>query len=149
MRVEVAALTRGSGSALAITVYARNTGSSDLLVDAMYVKLSREDLKWLISTSEAVKELSQRYSFVVLALGYANVSDARQLRGYMSFVSLLAKRFGSVPYVSDLHLTWVNAKYAGMAREYPAPRTRPPLALAVLLVAACSLWLALRRARSK
>ncbi len=114
-----------------------------------YVKLSGEDLKWLISTSEAVKELSQRHGFAVLALGYANVSDARQLREYMSFVNSLAKRFGFIPYVSDLHLTWVNAEYAEMAREDPAPRTRLPLALAALLAAACSLWLALRRARSK
>ena len=77
-----------------------------------YEKWSGSDLEWILAISKRLKNLSEKYGFLVLALGYANLKDKRQLEEFMSYVNSLAKQFGFIPYITDIYLKEINLNYA-------------------------------------
>ena len=80
-----------------------------------YEKLSGRQLAELESTSEWLSHLRSRYGLLVLALGYADPSDLAQMADFMAFVDSLARRYGFIPYVSDVDLSYLNMAYAGFS----------------------------------
>jgi len=77
-----------------------------------YRKWSGDNLEWILKISKNVKEFSNKYGFLVLALGYADPRDEKQFKEYMDYVNSLAKQFDFIPYVTDVYLKEINLKYA-------------------------------------
>lgn len=77
-----------------------------------YEMWSGDNLEWILSMSKKLKQFSEKYGFVVLALGYANLEDQKQLKEFMNYVNSLAKQFDFIPYVTDVYLEKVNLNYA-------------------------------------
>lgn len=75
-----------------------------------YVKV--KDLTFLQITSKYLRKLAEEYNLTILALGYADVSNKTQLKEYMTYVNNLAKKYGFIPYVTDIYLSKINTLYA-------------------------------------
>jgi len=113
-----------------------------------YEKLRGRGLLELERIADRLVELRSSYGLIVLALAYADPSDPDMMEDYMGFVSSLAKRYGFIPYVSDVNLTYINMAYARPERVGPWVPWGP-VALVLLALASISIpsaWLISRRA---
>jgi len=77
-----------------------------------YRKFNEEEMRWLRKTALWIKQLSDKYKFKVLALGYANMSNLEQLSEIEEYTNQLASEYDFIPYVADLYLDKLNMDYA-------------------------------------
>ena len=76
-----------------------------------YLKWSGGDYEWMINIAQHLRELSERYGLLVLALGYTDLKNNTMLIEYTNYVNNLAKLYGFIPYVAEISLTKINPLY--------------------------------------